>query len=270
MKTESYNTKELFSIKGKVALITGGSRGIGYMIASAYVENGVKVYITSRTAEECNVAAAELSQTGTCIAIPSDVSTEEGRQVIVDALTKGEVSLDILVNNAGMAGGMEEGDRFDEYPESTYDKIMEVNVKAPFRLTQALFGLLNKNSSQTNPARVINIGSVLGVNPPQGTVSSGAYGPSKAAVHFMAKEFANLLGKENIICNAIAPGYFATQMTTLDGKFDAALQTHLENTLPIGRLGGPSDIAGIAIFLASPASTYITGEIIRVDGGYTL
>jgi len=147
---------------------------------------------------------------------------------------------------------------------------MAVNVKAPFRLTQKLFGLLNKNASKSNPARVINIGSVLGINPPHGSVSSGAYGPSKAAVHFMAKEFANLLGKQNIICNAIAPGFFETKMTAPRGKMDATFQDHLENILPIGRIGAPSDIAGIAIFLASPASTYITGEVIKVDGGYTL
>jgi len=270
MKDKTHKIEDLFSIKGKVALVTGGSRGIGFMIAKAYVENGAKVYISSRTVEECNASAIALSKIGTCISIPSDVSTEKGRQVIVDVLSKAEESLDILVNNAGLEGGMREGDRFDEYSEASYDKVMNINVKAPFRLTQNLFGLLERNTSKMDPARVINIGSVLGINPPQGSMSSGAYGPSKAAVHFMAKEFANLLGKHHIICNAIAPGYFKTKMTAPLGKFDTQLQSHLENTLPIGRLGASNDIAGIAIFLASPASTYITGEVIKVDGGLTL
>lgn len=263
--------RDIFRIQGKVALVTGGSRGIGFMIAKAYVESGIKVYITSRTVDQCQTAAKALSNIGTCIAIPSDIATEAGRQSIVETITKSEGTLDILVNNAGIEGALREDEKFDEYPESRYDQVMAINLKAPFRLTQQLFTLLCKDATHDNPARVINIGSVLGVRPPQGKISSGSYGPSKAAVHFMTKEFASLLGRQHIICNAIAPGYFKTPMTTgPDGEFDNEFQQFLEQTLPVGRLGCDADIAGLAVFLASKASSYITGELIKVDGGMTL
>ena len=259
-----------FQIPGKVALVTGGSRGIGLMIAQAYVEAGIKVYITSRTVEQCESAAEMLSNIGHCIGIPADITTDTGRQKIVNVITEADGSLDILVNNAGIERGLRENEYFDEYPENAYDQVMAVNAKAPFRLTQQLFQLLSNGASQENPSRIINIGSVLGVRPLPGQASSGAYGASKAAVHFMTKEFASLLGHQHIICNAVAPGYFKTSMTAPDGNFNSELQQHLEDTLPVGRLGCDADIAGLAVFLASTSSTYITGELIKVDGGYTL
>lgn len=260
----------LFKVQGKVALITGGSRGIGFMIAKAYVERGVKVYITSRTVEQCLSAEKTLSAIGSCVGIPGDIATEAGRQKIVEAISQTDGALDILVNNAGIEGGVREGDSFDDYPASTYDQVMAINLKAPFRLAQQLFQLLSNAATQDNPARIINIGSILGVRPPQGDASSGAYGISKAAMHFMTKEFASALGHRKITCNTIAPGYFKTPMTAPDGQFNREFQQHLEATLPLGRLGCESDIAGLALFLASPASAYITGELIKVDGGFSL
>ncbi len=188
MPEPSYKISELFSIAGKVAIVTGGSRGIGLMIARAYVENGVKVYISSRNAEVCAAVAAELSKDGTCIFVPADLSTNEGRETLVGLVKENEKSLDILVNNAGAAWGAP----FDEFPEVGYDKTMDINVKATFMLTRDLMPLLEANSSQDNPARVINIGSVDGIKVP--VVDNFAYGPSKAAVHHLTRVLAVRLG----------------------------------------------------------------------------
>lgn len=271
--SSQYSIENMFSLKGKVALITGGSRGLGRMIAQAYVENGVRVYITSRTVTECEGTAEELSQFGECIGIPADIATEAGRQALIDSIKSKESRLDILINNAGKAGGINSPEEFGDYSESLYDDIMAINLKAPFRLTQGLSELLQAGATQADPARVINISSVLGLRPPHGMktgVSSGAYGPSKAAVISMSKEFGSLLGKKHITFNVIAPGFFATEMTSLDGEFDPTFKKHLEDTLPLSRLGEAMDMAGAAVFLASPASAFVTGEVISVDGGYGL
>jgi len=267
MNTQANDLNTLFSIEGKVALITGGSRGIGYMIAQGYVENGVRVYITSRTADECQKAAKALSKYGTCIAIPADVSTEEGRNVIYEALNQHEQTLDILVNNAGIAiaAGPEDGG-FDAFAETSFSQVMDINVKAPFLLIQKLIGLLENNASQTNPARVINIGSVYGQMVTE-FPNAAAYGPSKAAIHFMTQEMGKYLGLRGIIVNAIAPGLFESQMTqSPDGELD----NYIAAKTPVARTGLPQDMAGLAIFLASPASAFINGEIIKLDGGYSL
>ena len=264
-------TDQLFSIDGKVALVTGGSRGIGYMIAKGYVQNGVRVYITSRTTKECERAAETLSEHGSCIAIPSDIATEGGRNVIFNTLNEREKSLDVLVNNAGItiAAGPEEGG-FDAFPESSFNQVMAVNVTAPFLLTQKLIALLENSASPSEPARVINIGSVYGQMVTE-FPNAAVYGPSKAAIHFMTKEMGKYLGKRHILVNAIAPGLFESQLTqTPDGQHDIELENYIAGKTPVGRTGQPDDMIGLAIFLASPASNFINGEIIKLDGGYSL
>ena len=261
MTTESFNITDLFSLAGKVALVTGGSRGIGYMIAEGYVTNGVKVYISARKAAACEAAAAELSQIGTCIAVPADLSTNDGRTALVNYLQDNEEGLDILVNNAGAAWGAP----FDEYPESGYDKVMDINVKAPFLLTRDLLPLLEKRATQSDPARVINIGSIDGLKVP--SIDNFAYGPSKAAIHHLTRVLAVQLGPRYITVNAVAPGPFESKMTEwLLNNF----QNHIEAGVPLGRIGEPTDMAGVAIYLASRAAAYVTGVVIPVDGGISL
>ncbi len=261
MLHQSYKIENLFSITGKTAVVTGGSRGIGLMIARAYVENGVKVYISSRKAEVCDAAAGELSKLGTCISIPADLSTNEGREKLVNAIKEREDSIDILVNNAGAGWGAP----FDEYPEHGYDKTMDINVKAIFLFTRDLMPLLEKNASQTNTSRVINIGSIDGIRVPE--MDNFAYSASKAAVHHLTRVLAVRLGSRGVTVNAIAPGPFESKMTEwlLDN-----FQEQIENQCPLGRIGQPVDIAGIAVYLASPAAAYINGVVIPVDGGLCL
>ena len=172
---------DLFSVAGKVAIVTGGSRGIGRMIAEGFVENGVRTYITARKADACAETAAELSKKGECIALPADLSTKEGREAFVAEITAREAKIDILVNNAGAAWGAP----FEEYPDEGYDKVMDINVKAIFTLTRDLMPLLKQGASQQNPSRVINIGSIDGLR--VSTMDNFAYGASKAAVHFLTK-----------------------------------------------------------------------------------
>lgn len=255
---QSLHRNDLFSLEGKVALITGGSRGIGFMIASGFVENGAKVYISARKAEACDAAAAELSKVGTCVSIPADVATTEGRKLLVDQLTDREGKLDILVNNAGASWGAP----LDEYPEDGWDKVMNVNVKAPFMLTRDLAPLLASAGSADDPARVINIGSIDGLQVP--TIDNFAYGPSKAAVHHITRVLAIALAPRHITVNAIAPGPFESKMTEwmLEN-----FQRHIEAGAPMKRIGRPEDMAGVAIYLASRASTFVTGIVIPVDGG---
>ncbi|MEM7105940.1 MAG: SDR family oxidoreductase [Bacteroidota bacterium] len=252
---------ELFDVKGKIAIITGGSRGIGLMIARGYVENGMKVYITSRKAAVCDAVAAELSKIGECISIPGDMSTDEGRKAFVEAFKSREDNLDILVNNAGAAWGQP----FDQYGGDGYDKVMNINVRGLFFLTRDLMPLLENGASKSNPARVINIGSIDGLRVSK--MENFAYGPSKAAVHHMTKELAMHLGKRGVTVNAVAPGPFESKMT-------AAVLEHfkaqVEASCPLSRIGKPEDMAGIALFLASPCASYLNGTVIPVDGGIHL
>src|SRR6185295_1758310 len=196
---QAINVQDLFSIKGKVAVVTGGSRGIGLMIAHGFVEAGAKVYISSRKKEVCDAVAEELSRVGQCFSIPSDVSTTEGRAELVRTLSEREEALHILVNNAGAAWGAP----LEEYPESGFDKVMDTNVKSIFFLTRDLVPLLEKGASPGNPARVINVGSIDGLKVPG--VENYAYAPSKAAVHHMTRVLAVKLGPRGITVNAIAP-----------------------------------------------------------------
>ncbi|KRO73295.1 MAG: glucose 1-dehydrogenase [OM182 bacterium] len=249
---------DLFSVAGKVAIVTGGSRGIGRMIAEGFVENGVRTYITARKADACAETAAELSKKGECIALPADLSTKEGREAFVAEITAREAKIDILVNNAGAAWGAP----FEEYPDEGYDKVMDINVKAIFTLTRDLMPLLKQGASQQNPSRVINIGSIDGLR--VSTMDNFAYGASKAAVHFLTKNLALRLGPKGVTVNAIAPGAFQSNMmnATLE-KF----QDKIESENPLGRIGSPEDMAGLALYLASNASKYMTGQVIALDGG---
>jgi len=249
---------DLFSVAGKVAIVTGGSRGIGRMIAEGFVENGIRTYITARKADACAETAAELSKKGECIALPADLSTKEGREAFVAEITAREAKIDILVNNAGAAWGAP----FEEYPDEGYDKVMDINVKAIFTLTRDLMPLLKQGASQQNPSRVINIGSIDGLR--VSTMDNFAYGASKAAVHFLTKNLALRLGPKGVTVNAIAPGAFQSNMmnATLE-KF----QDKIESENPLGRIGSPEDMAGLALYLASNASRYMTGQVIALDGG---
>lgn len=257
----SFQVSELFSVAGKTAIVTGGSRGIGKMIAQGYVENGVKTYISARKAEACVATAEELSEKGECIAFPADLSTKEGRDNFVGKIKEREEKIDILVNNAGAAWGAP----FEEYPDDGYDKVMNINVKAIFTLTRDLMPLLLKDASQENPSRVINIGSIDGLR--VSSTDNFAYGASKAAVHFLTKNLAVRFGPKGLTVNAIAPGPFESQM------MDFMLQKFGEKIAkenPMGRIGNPYDMAGLAIYLASNATKYLTGQVIALDGGRNL
>jgi NAD(P)-dependent dehydrogenase (short-subunit alcohol dehydrogenase family) len=250
--------KNLFDVSGKVALVTGGSRGIGEMIAEGYVANGVKTYISARKADACDATAARLSEQGECISIPGDLSTMEGIQALADEIKSRESQLDILVNNAGATWGAP----LEEFPEAAWDKVMDINVKGPFFLTQVLLPLLEASASQEDPARIINIGSVDGLN--VNRLPTFSYGPSKAAVHHLTRTLASHLADRFITANAIAPGPFPSKMTAgIAKKFGDKIAAGV----PLKRWGEPGDMAGAAIFLASKAGSYVDGVILPVDGG---
>ncbi|KYO57195.1 SDR family oxidoreductase (plasmid) [Tistrella mobilis] len=250
--------QNLFDISGKVALVTGGSRGIGEMIATGYVENGAKVYVSSRKATVCQQIADKLSERGTCIALPADVSTMAGIESLVAEITAREQKLDILVNNAGATWGA----AIDDYPESGWDKVVDLNMKSVFFMTQKLLPLLRASASAAAPARVINIASINGINPT--FLETYAYTSSKAGCIMLTRHLAKRLAAENILVNAIAPGPFPSQMmaATLAERGDEVIAE-----VPLGRIGQPEDIAGVAIFLASRAGAYTTGATIPCDGG---
>ena len=257
--------KNLFSIEGKVALITGGSRGIGEMIAAGFLANGAKVYISSRKAEVCDATAKRLQEEygGECISMPADLSNLEGINSLAGKISQ-EGNLDILVNNAGASWG----EPIDEYSEQGWDKVMDTNVKGVFFLTQKLLPLLRKSGTSEDPSRVINIGSIDGIK--TGLFDAFSYGPSKAALHHLTRVLASSLVKENIIVNAIAPGPFPTWMlsTGVGGGGDVDIDwSSIGDTNPRGRVGTPEDIAGLAIFLSSRAGAYTVGQTITCDGG---
>ena len=256
--------KNLFSIEGKVALVTGGSRGIGEMIAAGFLANGAKVYISSRKVEVCDETAKRLQEEygGECISIPADLSNLEGIKDLTQKLQ--EDKLDILVNNAGASWG----EPIDEYSEKGWDKVMDTNVKGVFFLTQQLLPLLRSSGTAEDPSRVINIGSIDGIK--TGLFDAFSYGPSKAALHHLTRVLAASLVRENISVHAIAPGPFPTWMlsTGVGGGGDLDINwSEVGNSNPRGRVGTPEDIAGLAIFLCSRAGAYTVGETITCDGG---
>jgi len=252
--------KNLFSLEGRTALVTGGSRGIGKMIAVGFVAQGARVYISSRKAAACEATAKELSAHGTCIALPVDVSTVEGAKALAAAYGKHEKTLDILVNNAGAAWL----EKFDAFPEKGWDKVMDLNVKAPFFLTQALHGMLREAARADRPAKVINIASIDGIAVnPQETYS---YAASKAGLIHLTKRMSLKLIEDNIVVSAIAPGAFKSDMN-IDARDNAAA---VAKRIPSKRIGTDEDMAGAAIYLASRAGDYVVGATVIVDGGVSL
>jgi 2-deoxy-D-gluconate 3-dehydrogenase len=249
---------DLFSLEGRVALVTGGSRGIGKMIAKGFVEAGAKVYISSRKPNDCDATAAELSAGGgTCISLPQDISTVEGCKSLAARLGALEPRLDILVNNAGAAWGAD----FEEFPESGWDKVMDLNIKSPFFLTQALHGMLKASGSIDKPAKVINIASIDGIKlNPNETYS---YHASKSGLIFLTRRMAHRLARDFISVTAIAPGPFASQMNR------AARDNgdEIAKRMPLKRIGRDDDMAAAAIYLASRAGDFVCGATITVDGG---
>jgi len=249
---------ELFSIRGKCALVTGGGSGIGWMIANGYARAGARVYIASRKRAELDARIAELGAAGDCRAIEADLSSEAGCNALGDALERLEPALDVLVNNAGANWGAP----FAEYPESAWDRVLDVNVKAVFSLTRRLVPMLARAAGDDDPARVINVGSVDGIHVP--ALQTWAYGASKAAVHHLTRMLARELAPRRITVNAVAPGPFPSRMmrATLERLGDA-----VAGTVPLGRIGRPDDMAGVAIFLASRAGAFVNATLIPVDGG---
>lgn len=251
--------KDLFSIAGKVAIITGGSRGLGEMIARGFVENGATTYITARHEDELANTAKSLSTHGKCIAIVADFSSLAGIAAFCKTMQEREQSIDILVNNAGTAWG----ESFSNFPEMGWDKVMNLNVKSPFFLTQQLYPLLKKSASKADPARVINIASINGMNNPR--TNNYSYSASKAAVIQMTRHLAADLVADNVNINAIAPGFFYSKLTAY--AIDENEQKFVAQNIPKQRMGEAEDIAGTAIYLCSKASNWVTGQTIVVDGG---
>lgn len=247
----------LFDVSGKVVLVTGGSRGIGEMIARGFIEAGATVYISSRKADACEALATELSAHGTCVAIPADLSREDECRRLIDELSARETRLDVLVNNAGATWGAPMADT----DEKAFERVLAINVKGVFHLTRFARPLLEAAGTADAPARVINIGSIDGIHVP--SMETYSYSASKAAVHQLTRHLAKFMAP-TVTVNAIAPGPFESKMmhATLEAFGDAIAQA-----APMKRIGRPSDMAGAAIFLASPAASYITGSILPVDGG---
>lgn len=256
--------EKLFSLEGRTALVTGGSRGIGKMIAKGFLAQGAKVYISSRKADQCDATAAELSEQfaaqgpNRCVSIPQDVSFVDGCKALTEKYAAQESKLDILVNNAGAAWGAP----FDEFPEHGWDKVMNLNLKSPFFLIQSMHSLLKASASDAQPAKVINIASIDGIRlNPWETYS---YHASKSGLIYLTRRLAALLVTERIVVTAIAPGPFASEMNrqARDHADEVAART------PLGRIGTDEDMAGTAIFLASRAGDYVVGDTIAVDGGH--
>ncbi|HTA12294.1 MAG TPA: SDR family oxidoreductase [Solirubrobacteraceae bacterium] len=253
---------DLFDVSGKTALVTGGSRGIGMMIARGLVQGGASVIVSSRKAADVQAAAEELSAHGQCHAIPADISTQKGAQALAAAVRERFASLDILVNNAGATWGAP----LEEFPESGWQKVLSTNVEGIFHLTVALLGELRAAANAEDPARVINIGSINGLQPPM--VENYSYSTSKAAVHMLTRHLAKRLAGERITVNAIAPGPFQSKMMAFALE-DPDSRAAIESGVPLGRIGRPDDVAGLTLFLASRAGAYVTGAVIPLDGGIT-
>jgi NAD(P)-dependent dehydrogenase (short-subunit alcohol dehydrogenase family) len=253
---------DLFDVSGKTALVTGGSRGIGLMIANGLVRAGARVIVSSRKVADVEAAGEQLAALGDCHAIPGDISTAQGAQALAAATRERFPSLDILVNNAGAVWGAP----LEEFPAAGWEKILSTNVEGIFHLTVALLPELRAAASAEDPARVINIGSIDGLRTP--AVENYSYSASKAAVHMLTRHLAKRLASEHITVNAIAPGPFESKMMAWALE-DPDARRAIEQTVPLGRIGCPDDVAGLMLFLASRAGAYMTGTVIPLDGGIT-
>jgi len=254
------DTASLFNVKGKVVLVTGGAKGIGRMISEGFVQNGATVYVSSRDAKACEQACKEMNASGQGKAdfIPADLYKEQEIQKIADELKKREGKLDVIVNNSGSNWG----ESYDKYPSAAWDRVLNLNLKRVFQLTQAVTPLLEAASTPTSPARIINIGSVDGLRVP--ALETFAYSASKAGLHHMSRVLASHLGKRGITSNTIACGPFQSKMmkATLEQFKDV-----IESGVPLGRIGSPEDVAGTCLFLSSRAGAYVNGATIALDGG---
>lgn len=251
---------DLFDLTGKVAVVTGGSRGIGLMIARGLLEAGTSVYISSRKADAVAAAESELSSYGKVVGIPADLASVDECRRLADVVGEREDRLHILVNNAGATWGQP----FEQYTEAGWDRVADLNMKSPFFLTQAFLPLLQKAASVEDPARVINVGSIDGlhVNP----LPHYPYSASKAGVHHLTRHLARELGPKQITVNAIAPGPFESKMMSF-ALDDPEMRAAVAAASPLGRIGRPDDMAGVAVYLSSRAGSYVTGAVIPVDGG---
>jgi NAD(P)-dependent dehydrogenase (short-subunit alcohol dehydrogenase family) len=253
-----HNGMDLFDLTGKVAVVTGGTRGIGLMMARGLVQAGASVYVSSRKPEAGQAVAEELSQYGPVTSVPADLSTEEECLRLAEVVGQSESRVHILVNNAGAAWGAP----LEQYPESAWDKLVNLNLKAPFFLIRAFLPMLETAGTADDPARVINVGSIDGLKVPMQPIY--AYSSTKAGLHQLTKVLARELGPRHITVNAVAPGPFESKMmaATLaeNGEMIAAAS-------PLGRIGRPEDMAGVAIYLSGRGGSYVTGAIIPVDGG---
>ena len=250
-------TNGLFSLARRVALVTGGSRGIGKMIATGFLEAGARVYISSRKAEQCDATAVELSDLGECVSIPCDVATVAGCRSLATALSEREDHLDILVNNAGAVWGA----GIDVAPEAGWDKVVDLNLKSPFFLTQALLPMLRAAASPERPAKVINVSSVDGLG--LGRQETYSYHASKAGLIHLTRRMAARLVEDNINVTSIAPGAFGTEMNK-EARDNAEEHVRI---IPAGRVGRDDDMKGVSTFLASRAGDYAVGITIAIDGG---
>ena len=228
-------------------------------MAEAFARAGARVYINARKAEACESAATEISKFGHCIAIPGNVATTEGRSTVITALGQHETALDVLINNAGSLWAAP----IDDYPEAGWDKVYDLNVKATFYLIQKFLPMLEASATRQSPARIINVGSANALRLP--AYETYAYASSKAAVHNLTRHLAGQLAARHITVNVIAPGRFPTTMQTVGLEKDGGEE--LLDVIPLRRLGAATDIAGVSIYLASPAGSYVTGTVISVDGG---
>jgi NAD(P)-dependent dehydrogenase (short-subunit alcohol dehydrogenase family) len=253
---------DLFSLEGRTALVTGGSRGIGAAIATEFLNVGARVIVCARKVEELEAATQRLGALGSCEGIQADLSTLAGVDALAADVAQRTDRLDVLVNNAGATWGA----AIDDFPEAGWDKVMALNVKAMHYLTSACLPLLRAAASADGPARVINIGSVDGINAP--ITENYAYSASKAAVHQLTRHLARRLAPEGILVNAIAPGMFPSKMTAFIAD-DPAMSGVANAMIPLKRMGRPEEIGGSAVYLASRAGGYTTGEVLVVDGGRT-
>ena len=257
----SLKTQDLFNVSNKVVVVTGGSRGIGEMITSGFLANGSKVYITARKEEALISKAEELSKKYDCNCIPvsGDISNTEGIEALVNFLNAAEPNgIDFLINNAGAAWVA----TYDDFPESGWDKVIDLNLKTPFFLTQKLTASLEKKGTSEDPSRVVNIASIDGLHVPM--METYSYTASKSGIIHLTKHLAKTLVNRNIIVNAIAPGPFDSHMLGKAVNFDYSF---IAESVPRKRIGSPEDIAGLCMYLCSRAGAYTIGETITCDGG---